>query len=509
MKMESKRTAIRMEHVTKAFTGTTAVSDVDFDAFFGEVHAIVGENGAGKSTLMKILSGSFKDYQGDIFIDDKKVELHSNAEARGHGIGMIYQELSLARPISIAENLLVGDLPLRMGFWMNKKELNGKAKERLERVGLDLDPALPVNKISQHEAQLIEIAKVLGNNPRIVVMDEPTSSLSRNEVNRLFGIVDTLRNQDFCIVYISHHLDEIFRIANRVTVLRDGKKIATRKMDEVTREELAHLIIGKDRDLNDFKSETQRHFGETVLSVKQYTRFGFFHDISFSVKEGEILGIAGLTGAGRSELLRSLVGVEGVDFGEMKYRGVHARFTSFSQAIRSGIVYLTEDRKTEGLFIELGLLENVVSSVVSLLCRLGFFIYKRGLEVVTRVVKDLNIVPFNPSVQVRTLSGGNQQKVLLGKWLATKSSVYLLDEPTRGVDVGAKELIHKRIIALSENGAAIVLVSSDIPELVRLCDRILVMREGKIVEEVLENAINEKKILLSITGKDGEPENGK
>lgn len=503
MNMKSTHMAIKMQNVTKAFTGTIAVNDVDFDASFGEVHAIVGENGAGKSTLMKILSGSFKDYQGDIFIDNEKVMLHSNAAALSQGIGMIYQELSLARPISIAENLLVGNLPLRMGFWMNKKELYRRATERLKRVGLDLDATLPVSKISQHEAQLIEIAKVLGNNPRIIVMDEPTSSLSRNEVDRLFHIIKRLRDQNFCIVYISHHLDEIFRIADRITVLRDGKRIATRKTDEVTREELANLIVGKDKELDKSKSKIDRHIRETVLSVEQFTRFGFFHDISFSVRKGEILGIAGLTGAGRSELLRSIVGIDPLDFGTIIYKGLCTGFTSFSQAIQSGIVYLTEDRKTEGLFTGLELLENTVSSVLPGLCRFGFFSHQKGSEVTTQIIKNLNIVPDDPSIRVLNLSGGNQQKVLLGKWLATKSKVFLLDEPTRGVDIGAKELIHREIVALAESGASIVLVSSDIPELARLCDRIVVMGAGKIVEEIPHEGINEQKILLSITGKDG------
>jgi ABC-type sugar transport system ATPase subunit len=503
MNMKSARMAIKMQNVTKAFTGTIAVNDVDFDASFGEVHAIVGENGAGKSTLMKILSGSFKDYQGDIFVDNEKVLLHSNSAALSQGIGMIYQELSLARPISIAENLLVGNLPLRMGFWMNKKELYRRATERLKQVGLDLDATLPVSNISQHEAQLIEIAKVLGNNPRIIVMDEPTSSLSRNEVDRLFHIIKRLRDQDFCIIYISHHLDEIFRIADRITVLRDGKRIATLKTEEITREELANLIVGKDKDLDESESKIDRHIRETVLSVEQFTRFGFFHDISFSVKKGEILGIAGLTGAGRSELLRSIVGIDPLDFGKIIYKGLGARFTSFSQAIQSGIVYLTEDRKTEGLFTGLELLENTVASVLPGLCRFGFFSHQKGSEVTTQIIRNLNIVPDDPSIRVLNLSGGNQQKVLLGKWLATKSKVFLLDEPTRGVDIGAKELIHREIVALAESGASIVLVSSDIPELARLCDRIVVMRAGKIVEEIPHEGIDEKKILLSITGKDG------
>ena len=497
--MNGIKPAIRMVGVTKTFPGTIAVDRVDFSALFGEVHAIVGENGAGKSTLMKILAGSFRDYGGEIYLEGKRVDLFSYANALRHGIGMIYQELSLARPISIAENLLVNNLPLRLGFWVKKSEMYESAQKRLQRVGLELDPFLNIEEISQHEAQLVEIAKVLGNNPRIIVMDEPTSSLSRDEVERLFCIINTLKEQNLSIIYISHHLEEIFTIADRVTVLRDGKRIATKNISEVTPEELAQMMLGK--EIGGLYDKKVSQIGNIVLEVKNLTRYGFFHNVSLELKEREVLGIAGLTGSGRTELMCSIAGLDPVDFGAVKIRDREIKLRSYLKAIKEGIIYLTEDRKTQGLFLRLQVDENIVSAILPRVCRLGFYIIKKGTDIVKRMIGKLKITPENPEVELTSLSGGNQQKALFGKWLVTESSIYFLDEPTRGVDVGAKATIHGEILALTEKGSSVIIVSSDIPELSSLCDRIIVMREGKITGEIEAESINERNILLAITGK--------
>jgi ribose transport system ATP-binding protein len=493
--------ALEMVNVTKAFTGTVAVKGVHFDARFGEVHALVGENGAGKSTLMKILAGFFKDYTGEIFLDSRKVELHSSAISLKHGIGMIYQELSLARPISIAENVLVGQLPIRFGFWIQKKSMEKETRRRLSKVGLDLDPFLTIGEISQHEAQLVEIAKVLGSDPKIIVMDEPTSSLSQEEVQRLFEIIRNLKKQNMAIIYISHHLPEIFAIADRVTVLRDGERIATKDISQVTPEELVQLMVGK--SVEEFYIKRSSTIGERILEVDKISRYGFFHDVSFSLRKGEILGIMGLAGSGRTELARSLCGIDPIDKGSIYLHGKIIIPKSFTTSIKNGIVYLTEDRKSQGIFKHLQVGENIVSVVLPRLGRMGIYNQKSGKGIVRKIFDQLHIVPDNPQISINNLSGGNQQKALLGKWLATESCVYILDEPTRGVDVGAKSVIHSAISELAQNGASVIVISSDLPELVTLSDRVVVLREGKIAGEILREKISQESLLLAASGEVG------
>ena len=493
-------TALEMKGVSKRFPGTIAVDDVSFEVFAGEVHALVGENGAGKSTLMKMLAGSFDDYTGEILVNGKPVRLHSPTEAKKYGIGMIYQELSLARPISIAENLLAGRLP-RRGPFIDKARTREQAKALMKRVGLDLDPDLPVEDVSQHEAQLVEIAKVLGNNPCILVMDEPTSALSREEVERLFSIIESLKRRGIAIVYISHHLPEIFRIADRVTVMRDGKKIATRPIDEVSREEVVQMMVG--RSVKEFYKRDERKPGETRLVVRGLSRFGFFHDIDFSARRGEILGICGLSGAGRTELARVLVGLDKADEGVIELDGAQVKGSMMSDFLAQGIAYLTEDRKTEGLALRLALDENVLAAVVDRLSRAYIYSRSRGRPTAERLVSELSINPPALSRTVGNLSGGNQQKVLLAKWLASEPKVLILDEPTRGVDIGAKMIIHGSIEKLAKNGCTVILISSDLPELVGLSDRVLIMRKGHFTREMEYGECSEESLLLAANGEGG------
>ncbi|QGP93239.1 Galactose/methyl galactoside import ATP-binding protein MglA [Neomoorella glycerini] len=489
--------ALQMKKVSKKFPGTLAVDNVDFEVYPGEVHALVGENGAGKSTLMKMLAGSFNDYTGQIYIDGKEVKLHSPAIAKANGIAMIYQELSLARPLTIAENLLVGRLPVRNRWFIDKRALIQEARACLQSVELDyLDPFSPVEEISQHEAQLVEIAKALGNNPRILVMDEPTSALSREEVERLFKIIGKLKQQGLAIVYISHHLNEIFQVADRVTVMRDGRKVATQNITNVTPEKLIEMMVG--RSINQVYCAAKRTPGEVVLEVKNLSRYGFFHHISFCVRAGEILGIAGLAGAGRSELGRAISGVDPVDAGEIILAGRRIKVKNMARALQYGIAYLTEDRKTQGLALRLTLEENLLAPLIPRHCK-GFIYQKQlGTGIVKRLIDDLHISPPDPSRIVGNLSGGNQQKVLLGKWLATGPRVLILDEPTRGVDVGAKLTIHTAIEKLAAQGVAVILISSDLPELVRLSDRVLIMRKGRLLGEIPGKSCTEEAVLLAI-----------
>jgi ribose transport system ATP-binding protein len=489
--------ALEMKHVSKRFPGTIAVDDVGFEVFAGEVHALVGENGAGKSTLMKMLAGSFDDYTGEISVNGREVKLHSPTIAKKYGIGMIYQELSLARPISITENLLAGRLP-KKGPFLDRKKAREQAKALLKRVGLDLDTDLPIEDISQHEAQLVEIARVLGNNPCILVMDEPTSALSREEVERLFEIIVTLKNRGIAIVYISHHLPEIFRIADRVTVMRDGKKIATKAIGEVGREEIVQMMVG--RSVKEFYKREERELGDTRLKVAGLSRFGFFHDISFEARRGEILGICGLSGAGRTELARVLVGLDSCDEGTIELDGAAVKGSSMAEFLEQGIAYLTEDRKIEGLALRLAVDDNVLSAIVDRLSSASVFSKAKGMPVVGELVKELAIYPADPSRTVGNLSGGNQQKVLLAKWLASEPKVLILDEPTRGVDIGAKMTIHSSIEKLAREGCTVLLISSDLPELVGLSDRVMIMRKGHFTREMQYGECSEESLLLAANG---------
>ncbi len=486
--------ALEMRHVSKRFPGTIAVDDVSFEVYAGEVHALVGENGAGKSTLMKMLAGGYDDYTGQILINSKEVPLHSPAVAIKYGIGMIYQELSLARPISIAENLLVGRLPTRRGF-LDRQKMLADVAQWLQRVGLSLDPSVPVEDISPHEAQLVEIAKVLSHRPCILVMDEPTSALSREEVERLFTIIESLKKQGLAIVYISHHLPEVFRIADRITVMRDGKKVATREKAGVSREEIVQMMVG--RAEKEFYRETRRLRGAERLRAEGLSRYGFFHDVTFAAHEREILGICGLAGAGRTELARVLVGLDRADAGRLFLEGRQVRLRSMAQALRHGVAYLTEDRKSEGLALRLSTRENVLSGLIPRHSRAGVYVPGLGTATLGRLIQELSIYPPDPGRTVGNLSGGNQQRVLLAKWLACEPRVLILDEPTRGVDIGAKMIIHEAIERLADQGHTVILISSDLPELVGLSDRVLVMRRGHLTREMARAECTEESLLLA------------
>ncbi|MEG0769663.1 MAG: sugar ABC transporter ATP-binding protein [Ruthenibacterium sp.] len=502
MSQDTTTYALEMRGVSKRFPGTLAVNEVDFCVKPGEVHALIGENGAGKSTLMKMIAGSFSDYTGDIFVGGKKVQLHTPSMAKESGIGMIYQELSLARPISIYENLLIGRLPVRKGLpIVNRKEGIAQAKELLGRVGLShLDPEMPISEISQCEAQLVEIAKVLGNNPRILVMDEPTSALSSEEVGRLFAIVKQLKEEGLAIIYISHHLAEIFAVADTVTVMRDGEKIGVYDIGDTNPQHLIELMVG--RSVSEFYKDRETKVGDVLLQVENLSRWGFFHHVSFAVHSGEILGITGLAGAGRSELARSIIGVDGIDEGKIILEGKEVRFKSMHEAIDAGIGYLTESRKTDGLALTQSIADNALSAIVYRLAKHGIYNPKSRVNRahVDDLMAKLVVYPAEADRPVTNLSGGNQQKVLLCKWLAMQPRVLILDEPTRGVDVGAKEVIHNAVRELAAAGNAVILISSDLPEMVGLSDRAVVLRNGVIIGEVGRAAMSEQSLLLAANG---------
>lgn len=490
--------ALRMQGVSKSFPGTLAVDSVDFDVRAGEVHALVGENGAGKSTLMKLLAGSFSDYTGKVIIRGNEVTLHTPAQSKARGVGMIYQELSLARPISIAENLLVGKLP-KKGLFIDHAQVKKRAAELLEQVGLSyLDPSMPVSDISQCEAQLVEIAKTLGDSPRILVMDEPTSALSSEEVKRLFSIIHRLKAQGIAIIYISHHLQEVFEIADRITVMRDGKKRGTYEKQETSRAEIVDLMVG--HSVSEFYTRRNPAIGAELLRVEHFSRWGFFHDINFSVRAGETLAISGLAGAGRTELARAIVGVDRFDEGKVFLRGKEVHFKNMFEAISAGVVYLTESRKIDGLAVRLTAGENALSANIPRLSKGFLFNQSMGAKDVKELMEALAVYPMEPGRPVTNFSGGNQQKILMAKWLMTRPSVLILDEPTRGVDIGAKEIIHKAVENLAASGSAVILITSDLPEMVGLSDRAVVLRNGHLIGEIDREEISESALLLAANG---------
>jgi len=487
--------ALELRAVSKRYPGMLAVDGVDFELRSGEIHALLGENGAGKSTLVKLIAGSFTDYTGQAAIGGKDVTLHSPAASKAHGIEMIHQELSLALPLSLAENILAGRLPTKFGF-LDRRAMREESKELLLQVGLTLDPDMLVEEISQPEAQLVEIAKALGNHPRILIMDEPTSALSREEVARLFDIVRKLRETGLAIIYISHHLPELREIADRVTVMRDGKKVTTVEMSEVTSAQLVDMMVG--RSVSDFYAHRNKGAGEERLRVESLYRFGFFHDISFSVRSSEIVGIGGLSGSGRSEVARSLCRLDPMDSGQVFVDGVVSASRSYGDAIREGFAYLTEDRKGQGVALRLDVGDNVLAGIVGRLS--GIYSPAGSSGVVDEMIARLQVYPPDASRTVGNLSGGNQQKVLLAKWLATKPKVLILDEPTRGVDVGAKVVIHRAIAEAADQGVAVLLISSDLPELVGLSDRVLILRNGHLIGQLDKSNCTEESVLLAANG---------
>lgn len=481
-----------MVAVSKRYPGTLAVDSVDFDLIEGEVHALMGENGAGKSSLMKMMAGEFNDYEGKILINHTEIDLHSPADAKKAGIEMIHQELSLALPLSIAENILAGNLPVK-GFFVDRAKMIELAHQNLEKVGLNVNPLLTIEKLSQHEQQLVEIAKALSNNPSILIMDEPTSALSRSEVLRLFSLIKQLKNDGLSIVYISHHIPEIFEIADRATVMRDGKKVDCKMITDLTPEALVDMMVGE--SMSHTKITRKINPGDVRFKFENISRYGFFHNVSFKIKRGEILGIGGLAGSGRTEIARSIMALDPLDDGRIFKDDEEVFFDSMSEAIANGFAYLSEDRKTEGLALELSSQYNAISANqfqknIS---------KKEKIELYQKLATDTQVYPYDPNRFVYQYSGGNQQKILLCKWLATQPELLILDEPTRGVDIGAKQVIHDVIAEIADMGKSVLLISSDLPELVELSDRVIILRKGKIIQEMKDN-FNEESILLEANG---------
>lgn len=487
-----------MDHINKSFPGVQALDDVTLDVYAGEVHALVGENGAGKSTLMKILSGVLPKDAGTIRLDGREVSIQNPGDALALGISMIHQELALIPYLNVGQNIFLGREPSSSLGRIDWKKLYERARSQLEMVGIDIDPHAVVGDLSIAQQQMVEIGKALSRQAQLIVMDEATSSLTENEVKRLFELTRSLKARGVTVIYISHRLEEIFEIADRVTVLRDGQGVGTYPVDQVTQADLVEKMVG--RDIKDLFQKEQAPRQNVVLEVKHLFSANFLRDINIQLYRGEVLGLAGLVGSGRTTLARTLFGVEKLERGEIWIDGQQATIDSPQAAIRHGIGLVPEDRKEEALFLNMSVSENIVMSAFSKLSRAGIVNFTRVRKTAQEYVNKLDIRTPSLVQRTRNLSGGNQQKLAISRWLTLNPEILILDEPTRGIDVGAKAEIHGLMSQLAKQGIGILMISSELPEILGVSDRILVMREGRLAAEFPREQATQEVIMLAATG---------
>ena len=506
MSAQTRPPIISLRHISKSFGGIHALADVSFDVARAHVHAVVGENGAGKSTLMKILAGVCHRDEGDVLINGRAAGLRSRHEARDAGVGMVYQEPSLCPNLSVAENVFLGrEAPGRIPGTVDIRQAEQRTRSLLDRVRLDTAPMTLVSSLSVAQRHLVQVARCLAFESPIIIMDEPTASLSDKETDTLFSIIRGLRSDGVTVLYISHKLDEIFKIADRVTILRDGTLTATLAVGETTKEEIVRHMVGRD------VAGTQRAAGtkptETVLETASLTRAGVFRDVSICVGRGEVVTLAGLVGSGRTEVARALFGLDRATSGEVVFEGRRGQFRSPAQAVSAGVGMAPEDRALQGLILDMAVTGNVSlprvavgikdeDDVVGLwgLLRTG-----REASLAKRFVDRLRIKLSRLTAPARSLSGGNQQKVVLSKWLSIRPKLLILDEPTRGIDVGAKAQIHALIRQLARDGIAVLIISSELPEVLAMSDRIYVMHEGRVTGQLNAADATEEKVMALAT----------
>jgi ribose transport system ATP-binding protein len=491
---------LRLEGISKSFPGVRALHGVHMEVRRGEVHALLGENGAGKSTLVKILSGAYLRDAGEIYWEGRPITIANPREAQQLGIGIIYQEFNLVPQLSIAENVWISREPYRNRTLqlIDWKEMRRRTQDLLEQVHLPLDPRRLVAGLGVAQQQMVEIAKALSLDARLLIMDEPTSALTDTEIEQLFTVIRRLKARGVSVIFISHHLEEVFEICDRGTVLRDGEYIGTVSLADVTRDDLIRMMVGRNLDQQYPKVETQR--GVEALRVEGLTRTGVLHDINFAAYTGEILGVAGLVGAGRTELMRAVFGADPLDAGAVYVFGEKIDLASPQQAIQAGLGLLPEDRKQQGLVLMLSVLHNMSMASLDKLTS-GLLLRRRDeRQQAGDFVNKLRIATPGVDQQVQYLSGGNQQKVVLAKWLASRSRILIFDEPTRGIDVGAKVEVYHLMNTLVQSGVAVIMVSSEMPELLGMSDRILVMHEGRLVAEFPRDQATEEKVLAAAMG---------
>lgn len=489
---------LRFDRITKRFPGVVALADVSFEIVHGECHALLGENGAGKSTLGKIVAGIYQPDGGELYIDGRPARFRNPLDAARSGVGIVHQELAFCPNLSVAENLCLGRMPRRLGL-LRRGELRHRAREMLGQIGVEIDVDVPVGRLSTAQEQMVQIAAAVGTGARIIVMDEPTSSLSSSESERLFELLGRLRATGTTIIYVSHRLEELFRLTDRITVLRNGRYIETRRTRETSPDEVVQLMIG--RPLAEYyPAHLDAQRGQEELRVERLSSPGKFADISLSVHAGEVVGLAGLVGAGRSEVAAAIFGLDPNATGRIRIRGQEVRIPSPTRALSLGIGLLPEDRKRQGLVLSLGGRANLSLPILDRLARLGFVSGRKERALAREYFEGLRVRSPDMDTPVWSLSGGNQQKIAMAKWLASRCKILIVDEPTRGVDIGAKAEIHALIDQLTRAGTAVLLISSELPEILNLSTRILVLRQGRLVGELTRNEASQEALMRLMAG---------
>lgn len=493
-----KEYCVEMQSISKHFGGVQALKNVDFRLRRGEVRALLGENGAGKSTLMKILAGAVSADSGTIEIDGKPATIRSPKDSRDLGVSIIYQEFVLAPQLSVAENIFLDRLSEKSGI-VNWKKINAAAKKLLMEMGFDMiDPRKQVGSMPVAYQQIVEICKSLSQDAHILILDEPTAVLTFGEIERLFGIVKKLKDCGWGIIYISHRLEEVFQICDTATILKDGEFVGEYDVNTLTKRELVNLMVG--RTMSNYYPARDHNIGKTVLSVSHLAAGSSVKDVSFYVRAGEVLGISGLVGAGRTESMRAIFGIDKIDSGEILLNGKSVRFSSPDAAVKAGIGFLPEDRKNEGVVLSQSIRFNTTLSNIGSFSRFGINSYSKERKIAEELLTKLHTKYGGLEDPVSSLSGGNQQKVALAKWLAANCQVIILDEPTRGVDVGAKSEIYSIINSLAQDGAAVIMISSEMEEIINMCDRAVVMRQGIVTGELDKKELNEQGLIALAMG---------
>ncbi|MCP1144401.1 sugar ABC transporter ATP-binding protein [Lysinibacillus endophyticus] len=490
---------IEMRGISKSFSGNAVLKDVQFDLANGEIHALMGENGAGKSTMMKILSGIYTKDQGEIKVDGQVVNFKSPKDAEKLGIIVIHQELNILPDLTVAQNLFLGkELTYGKTGILKTKQMEKEAAELLKKLGLDVNPRTRTGDLSVGKQQIIEITKAIASDAKYIVMDEPTAALTDREIETLFKTIRELKAKGISFVYISHRMEEIFAICDRITILRDGQYVGVRKIPKTTFDEIVAMMVG--RELGERFPERNCPIGETKLEVRNLTVNGVFKDVSFSVRKGEVLGVAGLMGAGRTEVAQTIFGYRKANSGEILIDGKPVSIKSPIDAMKHRIGFVTEDRKTQGLVLDFSIQENISLANLEKCSSSGIMNKQKELSMVHQYIEDLKIRTSGPEQSAKSLSGGNQQKVVIAKWLGTNPEILILDEPTRGVDIGAKKEIYHIINKLAESGVAIIVISSELPEVIGISDRVIVMREGLLTGEVTKEQMTQENIMHFATG---------
>jgi ribose transport system ATP-binding protein len=480
---------VRMEGIEKQFAGVHALNNCQFELRPGEVHALVGENGAGKSTMMKILTGVYSKDAGRIEVKGKEVEIVDTRMTQKLGISMIHQELNLAQDLTVAQNIFIGKEPRKaIPLFVDDKEMNRQAELLLKSMRLDIEPTTPVADLTVAKQQMVEIIKAISYESQVLIMDEPTAALSDSEIEELFRMIEQLKSKGVGIVYISHRMAELKRITDRITVMRDGAYIDTVQTDNITIEQIIAMMVGREIYQPTKPERKDAENAEIVLQVSGLKRKGVLHDISFSLRKGEILGVAGLVGAGRTELARAIFGADPIDAGEISVHGRNVQMAGPHQAVKHGIGYLSEDRKHFGCLLDMDVKTNVALAAMGKFT--NGFVYMndaRMASISEKVVEELRVKTPGIGQKLKFLSGGNQQKVIIGKWLTRDCDILIFDEPTRGIDIGAKSEIYRLLESLASEGKSIIMISSELPEVLRLSHRIIVMSEGRITGELLND----------------------